>query len=49
MKALGIIAMIMAIVCIFVPGLGPYVTVVAAVLAALLLVKALPSGPWLLD
>jgi len=34
MKALGIIAMIFAIVAIFVPVLGPYLTIVCALLAA---------------
>lgn len=34
MKALGITAMIFAIVAIFVPILGPYLTVVGALLAA---------------
>jgi hypothetical protein len=34
MKALGIIAMIFAIVSIFVPVIGPYLTIVCALLAA---------------
>ena len=34
MKALGIIAMILAIVSIFVPVMGPYLTVISASLAA---------------
>ena len=34
MKALGIIAMIFAIVAIFVPLVGPYLTIVCALLAA---------------
>lgn len=34
MKALGIIAMIFAIVAIFVPVIGPYLTIVCALLAA---------------
>ena len=34
MKALGIIAMIFAIICIFVPVGGPYLTVIAGGLAA---------------
>ena len=34
MKALGIIAMIFAIIAIFVPIVGPYLTIVCALLAA---------------
>lgn len=34
MKALGIIAMILAIIAIFIPFLGPYLTVVCALIAA---------------
>lgn len=34
MKALGIIAMIFAIIAVFVPVIGPYLTIVCALLAA---------------
>ncbi len=34
MKAIGIIAMIFAVISIFIPVIGPYLTIVCAILAA---------------